>query len=144
LADSTVRSSKERRVEIIRFGKEWTETDDNKVPEDYAAWIRNVKQVFETPDSLNSASKEDITQGLMSLHAFIEQLRFVKGGKDNLPPEFWKRNNNDTQHVKATLSHLLHGPGDFIQRLHDILYEPSIKLSLFGRFCALAACRAEV
>jgi hypothetical protein len=132
-----LRSLEQRRAEIIRFGKEWTETDDNKVPEDYAAWIHNVRQIFGTPESLNAASREAITQGLMSLHAFIEQLRFVKGGEDNLPPQFWRRNNNDTEHVKATLSYFLHGPGDFIERLHDILYEPSMKLSLFGRFCAL-------
>ncbi len=132
-----LRSPKDRRAGIIRFGNEWTETDNNKVPEDYAAWIGNVRRVFGTPDSLQAASREHITQGLMSLHAFIEQLRFVKGGEKNLPPEFWKRNNNDTEHVEATLSYFLHGPGDFIQRLHDILYEPSMKLGLFGRFCAL-------
>tara|TARA_R110002124_G_scaffold183401_4_gene350818 strand:- start:48684 stop:49952 length:1269 start_codon:yes stop_codon:yes gene_type:complete len=132
-----LRSPEERRAEIIRFGTDWTQTDSNKVPEDYAAWLGNVRRIFGTPDALKAASKEDITQGLMSIHAFIEQLRFVKGGEKNLPPEFWKRNNEDAEHVKETLSYLLHGQGDFIQRLHDILYEPSMKLGLFGRFCAL-------
>ncbi len=33
--------------------------------------------------------------------------------------------------------YLLHGGGDFIQRLHDILYESRRKLGYFGRFCAL-------
>jgi hypothetical protein len=59
-----VRSLVQRRAEIIRFGKEWTETDDNKVPEDYAAWIRNVGQIFGTLDSLEAASREDITRGV--------------------------------------------------------------------------------
>jgi len=39
--------------------------------------------------------------------------------------------------VKASLSYLLFGPGDFIQRLHDLLYEPDKKLRSFGKFCAL-------
>lgn len=132
-----LRNAEERRAEIMRLGKDWTETDNNKVPEDYAAWIGNVRRVFGAPEALQEASKDDITLGLMSLHAFTEQLRFVKGGQKNLPPEFWKRNNDDIGHVKETLSYLLHGPGDFIQRLHDVLYDPSVKLGLFGRFCAL-------
>ncbi len=38
---------------------------------------------------------------------------------------------------KETLTYLLYGPGDFIQRLHDILYDSGKKLGYFGRFCAL-------
>ena len=34
-------------------------------------------------------------------------------------------------------SHLLYGKGDFVERMHDILYDASFKLHLFGRFCAL-------
>ena len=131
-----LRSAEERRHEIIRLGREWTVTDDNKVPEDYAAWIANVRRIFGTPDALQSASKEDLTRGLMSIHAFLEQQRFVSGGEKSLAPEFWKR-NDEVPHVKATLSYLVHGSGDFIQRLHDVLYEPILKLGLFGRFCAL-------
>ena len=94
-------------------------------------------RIFGTANALNAATKDEITDGLMSLHAFTEQLRFVKGGAENLPTEFWKRNHNDIAKVKSSLSHLLYGPGDFIQRLHDILYDPPMKLGLFGRFCAI-------
>lgn len=132
-----LRSAAERLTEIIRFGQEWAQTENNKIPENYAAWIGNVRRIFGTLDALQAATKDDITTGLISLHAFLEQLRFVKGGERVLPIEFWKRNEDNVQRVRASLLHLLHGPGDFIQRLHDILYEPSIKLSLFGRFCAL-------
>ena len=73
----------------------------------------------------------------MSLHAFTEQSRFVKGGWDQLPLVFWKRNANDTERVKSELSNLLYGTGDFIERLHDLLYARGTPLFLFGRFCAL-------
>lgn len=132
-----IRTTEERRAEIIRFGQEWTKTENNKVPENYTAWLDNVRRIFGVQESLQKASKDELTLGLMSLHAFIEQLRFVKGGKKNLPPEFWKRNNDNVDHVKESLSYLLHGSGDFIQRLHDVLYVPYIKLRFFGRFCAL-------
>lgn len=132
-----LRSPTDRRSLIAGLGKEWATADDSKVPEDYATWLVTVRQTFGTRESIDSATKEEITEALMSLHAFLEQLRFVKGGAKNLPAEFWNRNNNDLARVKSGLIHLLHGPDDFIKRLHDILYDPSRKLALFGRFCAL-------
>lgn len=132
-----LRSSEDRRTEIIRFGSKWTTTEKNRVPENYIDWLQVVTRVFGSAESIDAASKEELTEGLLSIHAFIEQLRFVKGGEDNLPTEFWKKNDEDVVRVKATLTHLLHGSGDFIQRLHDVLYDPAVKPRLFGRFCAL-------
>jgi hypothetical protein len=73
----------------------------------------------------------------MSIHAFHEQIRFVKGGTAQLPIAFWSDNNQDVTKVRRTLAYLIHGSGDFIQRLHDVLYDPAMKLAYFGRFCAL-------
>ncbi|HWB53393.1 MAG TPA: phospholipase D family protein [Tepidisphaeraceae bacterium] len=136
-ATAPLRSQDQRRSEILRLGREWTQTDKNKIPEDYIDWLRQVRARFGSPAAIEAASQEDLTEGLMSLHAFIEQLRFVKGGKANLPKAFWSENNNDVEKVKRTLTWLVHGRGDFIQRLHDVLYDPQMKLALFGIFCAL-------
>ena len=108
-----------------------------RLPEYYEACLYDVQRIFGSEQAIASDSKEELTQGLMSIHAFVEMSRFVKGGKANLPPAFWKANNDDMARVKGTLTYLLHGRGDFIQRLHDILYEPGRKLGNFGRFCAL-------
>lgn len=132
-----LRSPAERRQTIESYAREWVEAADNKVPQDYVAWLHTVKQTFGTREAIEAADKERLTAGLMSLHAFTEQMRFVKGGLQNLPAEFWKQNNNDVAHVRETLTYLLHGPGDFIQRLHDVLYDPSMKVKLFAKFCAL-------
>jgi len=132
-----LRQQQEREKIILPLGHEWARTDDNKVPEDYEAWLKNVQRIFGSEQTIESASKEELTQGLMSIHAFIEMSRFVKGGSANLPAAFWKVNNDDMARVKGTLTYLLHGKGDFIQRLHDIMYEPGRKLGSFGRFCAL-------
>lgn len=132
-----LRSVEDRRKEIILYAQEWVDAANNKVPEDYATWLDTVKRTFGTREAIKAASKEEITDGLMSLHAFTEQLRFVKGGLKNLPAEFWKANNDDVDRVKSTLTYLLHGPGDFIQRFHDVLYDQSIKPKRFAYFCAL-------
>ena len=96
-----------------------------------------VRDVFGEADSVEASNKDELTRGLMSLHAFIEQRRFVKGGTAELPVAFWATNNGDVPKVKRTLIHLVHGPGDFIQRLHDVLYDSRMKLGYFGRFCSL-------
>lgn len=132
-----LRSAEDRSKEIMHYAQEWVDAVNHRVPEDYAAWLETVKRTFSTRKAIEAASKEEITEGLMSLHAFTEQLRFVKGGLKNLPAEFWKANSDDVDRVKSTLTYLLHGPGDFIQRFHDVLYDRSIKLKRFAYFCAL-------
>lgn len=132
-----VRSQEERRGSIVALGKEWVQTDKSRVPGDYVAWLQAVERVFASAESIAAASKDELMQGLMSIHAFVEMSRFVKGGSPNLPAAFWNANGDDVAKVKSELTYLLHGPGEFIQRLHDILYEPSRKLGYFGRFCAL-------
>ncbi|BDV36595.1 hypothetical protein [Methylocystis iwaonis] len=93
--------------------------------------------MFGEQESIEAASKDQLTTGLTSLHAFSEQQRFVKGGAANLPNAFWSANNQDVEKVRTTLKYLIHGAGDFIERLHDVLYNPCMKLGYFGRFCAL-------
>jgi hypothetical protein len=132
-----IRTAEQRSEDILRFGSEWTTTLRSEIPDNYAEWLRTVREVFGTQTSISKASKDDITRGLMSLHAFVEQLRFVKGGLANLPATFWEANGGDLDKVKRTLLHLIHGAGDFVYRLHDVLYAPEFKLGYFGYFCAL-------
>ena len=132
-----LRSNEERRGTIIHYGREWRGAKDNRVPEDFFVRLDTADRVFTGPDAFGTRTKDEITAGLMSIHAFTEQFRFVKGGEANLPIEFWNQNGNDLERVRSTLSHLLYGTGDFIERLHDILFDSSIKIRLFARFCAL-------
>lgn len=131
------RGREERRAEVIRYGREWSTVEDHRVPEGFFTRLDTVKEVFSDSDSFGDRDQREITDGLMSIHAFTEQFRFVKGGEENLPTEFWNRNGNDVSRVRSTLSHLLYGSGDFIERLHDTLFDPARKLGRFGRFCAL-------
>jgi hypothetical protein len=67
----------------------------------------------------------------------MAQARFVEGGERELPNAFWEANNNDVARVSSTLSYLLHDEGEFIDRLHDTIYDKDKKLGYFGQFCAL-------
>ena len=131
------KSQVERREVIVKLGQEWKSTNDPKIPNNYIEWLTRVEKLFGSEGVLSKISKDEITLGLMSIHAFTEQLRFVKGGTPNLPIEFWEANKQDVGKVKATLMYFLHGAGDFVERLHDVLYRPDMKLGYFGRFCAL-------
>jgi hypothetical protein len=134
---SPIRSAPERRNEIIRLGREWLQTTDSRVVPRYEEQLTTVKRVFQSEQTIAVASKEDLSDGLLGLHAFVEQLRFVKGGLPNLIPAFWSDNAEDEKGVKETLTYLLYGSGDFIQRLHDVLYDRDWKISDFALFCAL-------
>jgi hypothetical protein len=131
------RTEELRSGDILRFGSEWATTEKSMIPTDYVSWLRTVREIFGTGNSIAIASKDEISRGLTSLHAFVEQLRFVKGGLANLPAAFWDANRNDVDKVRRTLTHLIHGTGDFVYRLHDVLYAAEFKLGYFGYFCAL-------
>jgi hypothetical protein len=135
--DAPLRSEPERRAFLTAMGAEWRDTPASRVPVDYVDWLGRVDRAFSDRDRLSSASLDEVTDGLMALHAFTEQSRFVKGGMKNLPAEFWRANSQDLDRVRRTIGHLVHGPGDYIGRLHDVLFSPEWKLAYFGQFCAL-------
>lgn len=117
---------------IERFGAEWATTNKPNIPENYTAWLTTVQRVF-ARQALQLAGKQELTEGLLCLHAFRERERFVKDKK--LAEDFWGANT--VERARATFLHLLYGPGDFVVRLHDVLYDAAWKLSGFNIFCAL-------
>lgn len=127
----------DRHGEILRLGQEWVQADRNKVPADYIDWLNTVRKVFANRETIQEVSKDQLTDGLLSIHAFHEQSRWKGGGKTGLAERFWAANDDDITRVKRTLRNLLFGPGDFIQRFHDLLYDPEFTLKYFGYFCAL-------
>ena len=127
----------EREDRVAGFGRGWETTGNSRIDPYFFEWHDRVQETFGSRKALEEANKEKLTAGLLSLHAFSEQLRFTKGGHDALGPSFWAANGEDLEKVRATLLHLLYGGGDFIVRLHDTLFDPSFKLARFGKFTAL-------
>lgn len=132
-----VREPSERQQLVRRYGQEWVQAEDNLVPDAFFGWLETVSKHFGSPEAIKVAAHDEIGDALMSLHAFTEQLRFVKGGLKNVLPEFWRENRDDTESVRRSIAHLLYGPGDFAERLHDLLYDSSRKIRMFGKFSAL-------
>ncbi len=132
-----LRQRADRLPRIAAFGEQWATTEDPKIGPTYFSRLAAVDRVFSTPEAIAAASKDDLSEGLSALHAFWEQLRFIRGGEAALVPEFWRRNEDRIDHVRVTLAHLLHGPGETLTRLHDICYDSRRKLANFGLFCAL-------
>ncbi|CAA2136895.1 phospholipase D family protein [Methylobacterium bullatum] len=130
-------TAEDRRVHVLALGADWASAADNKVPASYLGALNDIRGAFASLSAVENAGRDGLTVGLMALHAFYEQSRFVKGGAPNLPGAFWASNGNDVPKVTRTLGHLLHGSGDFVERLHDTLYDPSRKLGHFGLYCAL-------
>ena len=130
-------TSEDRRVRVLALGADWAKASDNKVPASYVGTLDDIRNAFASLGAVENAGRDGMTVGLLALHAFYEQSRFVKGGASNLPGAFWTANGNDVPNVTRTLGHLLHGPGDFVERLHDTLYDPAYKLGHFGLYCAL-------
>ena len=112
-------------------------TTDTKVPPEYFPWLETVQGTFGSLSTIETCPAEQLVDGLLCLHAFNEQQRFVSGGLKNLPKAFWTSNNNNEEKVRRTLANLIHGDGDFVVRLHDTLYDKSRKLNYFAWFCAL-------
>ena len=69
------RSPDERRRIVVQLGHDWVAAADNKVPADYADRLKCADRVFGQPAALRSSTKAELTDGLMSLHAFTEQSR---------------------------------------------------------------------
>jgi len=90
-----------------------------------------IKRVFASPESINSASMEEIVQALVVLHSFHDRLRFYDGGLETLKTTF--ASQNTLQKVQASFCHLLFDKGDAIKRMSDLIYNDSFKLNAFGQ-----------
>ena len=134
---AALRPRDERERYMLPLAEAWAIAADPKIPSDYIERLGRAEITFESSSAIEGATKEGLTSGLMSIHAFGEQYRFVKGGWTEVAGEFWRANRGDVARVKASLDGFLHGRGDFIARLHDMLYHPAKKLKMFGYFCAL-------
>lgn len=132
-----LRGHEERKQLLLSLGQEWVAADNPRITQDYFSNMEHVRSVFTSEEALQNASREDLSAALMAIHAFEEQIRFIKGGYSAIVEFFWKENNEDVEHVRRTLGHLIFGKDEFIRRLYDILNFPEWKIHYFGESCAL-------
>jgi HKD family nuclease len=127
-----LRSTSEQRTFIATLIDEWRVTnwphfEDDIVRHNYPRLLRT----FNSVKSVIAASDDELFDALSTLHSFYDRFRFHL---DGLPT--WKRTflaANDPKRVRDVLSYLVFG-GDAIEsRMANVIYDPSMKLSEFGR-----------
>jgi hypothetical protein len=134
---SPLRNQDERRQLLLSLGQEWVGTQNPRITHDYFTNMEYLKTVFSAEDVLLNSSRGQLSEALMGVHAFEEQIRFIKGGYSAIIEFFWKENNDDVERVRKTLHHLVFGKEEFIRRLYDVLNFPEWKIRYFGESCAL-------
>lgn len=132
-----LRSRTERRQVVVGLGSEWAMTGNPRIADNYFSNLQQLRTVFAAPESLQSAPRDELSAALMGIHAFEEQIRFIKGGYSAIASFFWNENQEDVDRVKKSLSYLLFGRGEFSRRLYEILHFPEWKIRSFGESCAL-------
>ena len=106
---------------------DWKHFEDKIVNHNYPL----IKKVFKNSDTIRGATNGDLIEALVVLHSFHDRLRFYKGGLDTLKSKFLAENN--IEQVKDSFIHLLHGKGNIVKRMSDLLHDPKYKINLFGQ-----------
>jgi hypothetical protein len=77
------------------------------------------------------ASDDDLFDALCTLHSFHDRLRFFDGGIPTWKKAFLAA--NPPKRVRASLSYLVFGEGDVIERMANMIYGEDYKLNEFGQ-----------
>jgi len=125
-------SGQTQNNKIKELIEEWHQTpwpyfEETIVTETYP----RLKQVFASEKSISEASAEEIVQALCTLHSFHDRLRFYPGGLPTLTQEFLGK--NDIKQVKESLSYLIYGNTEIIERMANLIFDQKYKLNVFGQ-----------
>lgn len=108
------------------FADRWAYLD-NHIPQNYAT----ITAQLGTHEAIASASAEELFDGLDVCHSFHDRFRFYSGGHPTMRAAFLA--DNDPKQVKKVLTYLLHGSGDFVERMGTCIFAPDFKLAHVGR-----------
>lgn len=128
-----VRRGEERRAhvaeEIHKFQRSGWDASAPIVREKYPT----ISHVLGSKQALAKATREELYEALLVVHAFRERLRWHEGGAATMKARFHEANEHDR--VVNTLSHLLFDGGDYVKRIADCIYDRAYQLSNFGESC---------
>jgi len=125
-------SGEHQQRKIKELVEEWHETpwpyfEETIVKETYPRLLT----VFKSEESILDASQDEIFDALCTLHSFHDRLRFYPGGIETLKQKFL--GNNDIERVKRSLSYLIYGNADIVERMANLIFNPKYKLNVFGQ-----------
>lgn len=135
LPKQPIRSGEDRKANIRHHVDDWFAVGNVDIDGERLNRIAALQLLFADEDKLNTVTIEEITDLLQGCMAFVEMLRFTKGGLDAHLAMF--KQDNRIEDIRATFHHLAFGTGDFVQRLYDCIYMSRYKLAHWGRNCTL-------
>jgi hypothetical protein len=138
--EAPLRTGRDLETNIRHYIDLWFATDnvgrgDVYQPDLEVENIALLRRNFDSDASIEALDYDDLFDTLLKCHAFLEQLRFTKGGIPGLKIDFQQRNKLDD--IKRTLKFLLHGSGDGIQRAYDCIHDEGYKLERFAEACVM-------
>lgn len=88
-------------------------------------------KVFASKDSIMGADDGTLFDALCTLHSFHDRLRFAQGGLEG-----WRKlfpTLNPPKRTRESLAYLVHGPGDVVERMANMIYNSQYRLVKFGQ-----------
>jgi len=108
----------------------WFDTDWAYLDEVMVSYAR-INQVLGSSDSIQRADAHELFDALTVCHSVYDRRRFFAGGLSTFRDEFVRQ--NDIVKVRSTLTFLVHGQGDFVERMATCIFDEDFKLKQFGR-----------
>ena len=89
-----------------------------------------IKNKLGNKEAIHNQNKKELLEVLLLINAIYDQLRFFPGGMETLKQEFLLK--NDETKIKNTLTYLLEGKENFIERIYNIVNPSTYKLEVLG------------
>ena len=136
LHQEPLRSGAALKNNIHEYVTEWMKMEDNlTIYPDRVDRINRLRRLFDDERSLESVGMDEIVDMLQACAAFVEMLRFTEGGLESFIEGFKQKNR--IERIRKSFHHLAFGPGDYVQRVYDCIYESEYRLSDWGKSCSL-------
>lgn len=119
-------------LHVDRYLDEWMDAkyahlDDGTAAESY----QKLNNAFGSSDAIRSLEAEEIAEALCELNSVRERRRYFAGSLAGLRRAFLEANDRD--HIRDTITFILHGSGDPADRMGRAIYQPEFSLKHFGR-----------
>lgn len=139
-ATAPILSGSSRMQRVQRLVDDWHHTDDITngdmiVAEREISNIERIQRNFGRAEDIQQLSYDELFDTLVGCHAFMELLRFTNGGLPGLRTDFARWNS--LSRIRDTLTYLVHGPGDPLERAYDCIFDERYRLGRFGEACVM-------
>lgn len=121
----------ERRAKVEQLMGAWFATPFPYLHGHVVSAYKSINAGLGDAAAIRTADADAILDAMEACHAFTEELRFHSGGLPTLRAEF--KQLNEIGRLRQSLEYLLHGGGNFIDRMGTLVFDPARRLAKCGR-----------